>query len=156
MERRRKIEEEMKQREEEREIMEQQQQSYEQDKEESEVYLRNLDILEADEISPTSPNSRLSYTSQQLLNIRNYIHSINTKYNELEVFIETDNEDDDLVSFEYLELHLVRNVATLFIFYLLIVCVKNELYMGVLFILFNSVYSTRNRRQYGIFKNCIC
>ena len=87
----------------------------------------NLDILEADESSPTSPNSRLSYTSQQLLNIRNYIHSINTKYNTLEVFNETDNEDDDLVSFEIIASFLVRDIAANGMFYLLSVCYQNEL-----------------------------
>ena len=106
-------------------------QEVEEDKEEivlnSEIMSHNLDILEADESSPTSPNSRLSYTSQQLLNIRNYIHSINTKYQELEVFDETDNEDDDLVSFEINSLFLVRDVAASAMFYLLSVCFKNEL-----------------------------
>ena len=106
-------------------------QEVEEDKEEivlnGEIMSHNLDILEADESSPTSPNSRLSYTSQQLLNIRNYIHSINTKYKELEVFDETDNEDDDLVSFEINSLFLVRDVAANAMFYLLSVCFKNEL-----------------------------
>ena len=111
-----------------------QQQQEEEETAKNEALSHNLDILEADEVSPTSPNSRLSYTSQQLLNIRNYIHSINSKYNELEVFSETDNEDDDLVSLEFVALYVVKYTAAINLFYLLVVCSKmNCLYGFFLF-----------------------
>ena len=60
------------------------------------IQARNLDILEADDTSDLSPDTRLSYTSQQLLNIRNYIQAINKQYDEYETLQEVD-EDDDLV-----------------------------------------------------------